>query len=79
MSPGICVICSKPCIAMCPVCGLYVHHAYGQFNDNCSTRHEGPCPGARMLRELPAKEKLEFPTTKLGPPQSPRMKKKGSP
>lgn len=77
MTTGVCVICSKPCIAMCPVCGRYVHHAYGQCNENCSGRHEAACPGARTLRELPTKEKLEFPTTKLVPPLAPIMKKKG--
>jgi hypothetical protein len=50
------------------VCNQVVHHAYGQCNENCSERHEAACPGARRLREIPAKEKLEFPRTKLPPP-----------
>jgi hypothetical protein len=78
MTTGLCVICSKPCIAMCPACTRFVHHAYGQYNENCSGRHEATCSGARALREGPTKEKVEVPTSKLVPQPAAIVKKRRS-
>jgi hypothetical protein len=76
MTTGLCVICNKPCIAMCPSCTRFVHHAYGQCNENCGGRHEATCPGARALREGLVKDQPAFPTTKLVPPPAPIVKKR---
>ena len=46
-----CSVCGKDAIAMCPACGAYVHHSYGQQAAACSSVHEQACKGAKELRD----------------------------
>jgi hypothetical protein len=76
MTAGRCVVCRQPCIAMCPACGRFVHHAYGQANENCSGRHEEACPGTRDPRELSVEQMPESRAAMRSPPGSRVVKKK---
>ena len=51
----VCIVCKKPCIAMCPYCNQHVHPGYGLHNDNCSGQHEQKCSGAAWSRQAESK------------------------
>jgi hypothetical protein len=48
----VCVVCGKPCIAMCPSCLERVHCGYGFNNEACSLNHEAKCTGAASSRSV---------------------------